>query len=305
MPNVSKPQVIGHQAEMAVQELLSRVDVLSERIGRDYGEDILVQPHFNGELDNARLWIQVKGTDQPLRRNSSGALMPTSVTVTRGHLARWVGTADFVVLVRWHVSHAAGWYKVIQQSFDESDLWGKNPKKEVRIKFDPDDRFDEGVAKAITWKARLHSAAARISKFRIEQAVTEWTDHDAQAFERVDAAVMHVATRTMTELGMLHKSPKGFELRRELLCSLVQLVGRLEDVESIERDEQVWDTVVAATALNFMRNFSDGELYLPHALLPEVFNITKAMFHHTGVTPATIVATVNLILSAQGRDHTV
>lgn len=97
MPNRPTQHQIADQAVSAVRRVWADVGAAVEEVRRDYGEDLLVQPQFDGRMDACRLWVQVKGTAGPSDRDSSGGNL--RIRFRNDLLLRWARTADEVVII--------------------------------------------------------------------------------------------------------------------------------------------------------------------------------------------------------------
>src|SRR4051794_2272987 len=107
MPHFSPAHDVSERAVTAVQRTVAAAGFVSERVQNDYGEDLLVQTHIEGEIDPSRIWIQVKGTEKIARyRRKYGYAYPFPL----GHLKKWSRSADPVVVVLWDVTSDVGWY---------------------------------------------------------------------------------------------------------------------------------------------------------------------------------------------------
>ena len=101
MPIRSASHRIADRAVSAVTALCNRIGWACEVVVNDYGEDLLVQPTLADRVDNCRLWIQVKGTEDVARFETASGL---SLPVSFDHAVRWTRSADLVVVALWDVS---------------------------------------------------------------------------------------------------------------------------------------------------------------------------------------------------------
>jgi hypothetical protein len=120
-----------------------------DEIKEDYGEDLLVQICFEGRLDPARVWVQVKGTEKDC---STGRLPQVSVKAKQ--VLRWARTADLVIVVLWDVTGDRGWFTLPQDQFDHVEL-SDRAKGSVRLTFSRDIPFDQAAVESIAWAARI------------------------------------------------------------------------------------------------------------------------------------------------------
>ncbi|MFJ9130957.1 DUF4365 domain-containing protein [Streptomyces sp. NPDC102340] len=123
-----------------------------DEIHEDYGEDLMVQICFEGRLDPARVWVQVKGTD----RDYSKALPVVSVKARQ--VLRWARTADLVVVVLWNVRENRGWFTLPQDQFDHVDLRSDSSGADTRLRFSREFAFDQAAVEKLAWAARIEHA---------------------------------------------------------------------------------------------------------------------------------------------------
>ena len=240
-------------AKSEVQTIFNTTGAAVDSVQEDYGEDLLVQPCLNGEMDHSRLWIQVKGTSEEPRHDPNDQLVASSVWVTRGHLARWVGTADLVVLVRWHVPKRVGWFCIIQEEFSEDDLFGKSLSENVRIDFSSDCRFDTESACAIAWSARQHSAAQRISRLRAQQALQ--IAYGDGADSKYEIAIADVTMRLMTQLGILQGGHEHYAISAGVKVAITEAFGITVESTSagnVTLNDIDWKKIFTLALLIFM-----------------------------------------------------
>ncbi|MFI2378989.1 DUF4365 domain-containing protein [Streptomyces sp. NPDC018964] len=138
-----------------------------DEIQEDYGEDLMVQICFEGRLDPARIWVQVKGTEKDC---STGRL--PQVNVKAKQVLRWARTADLVVAVLWDTTNDRGWFTLPQDQFDHVELSGRADRS-VRLSFSHDFPFDQTAVKRLAWAARIEHANRSVVYARacLEEAV--------------------------------------------------------------------------------------------------------------------------------------
>ena len=103
MPKRPSQHEIASRAVAAVRKLWADAGAAVDEIHEDYGEDLLVQPSLNGEMDAVRIWVQVKGTTTFKSRKSN-----PKVRLTVGHVKRWLTTDNYVIVILWDVSNGRG-----------------------------------------------------------------------------------------------------------------------------------------------------------------------------------------------------
>lgn len=171
MPKRTDEHRTGDIAADEVRRIWTIIGAAVESVFKDYGEDLCVQTSLGNELDDSRIWIQVKGTRDISRfwRPKAQAFV---VSVRNDLLARWSRFADEVVLVLWDVKDSKGWYALPQEQVDDLELL-TFPKRESRVRVSPSNVFDTNAATFLASCARAHSVGrlydlldARMSRAR-------------------------------------------------------------------------------------------------------------------------------------------
>ncbi|MGW6842272.1 DUF4365 domain-containing protein [Streptomyces sp. NPDC054958] len=122
-----------------------------DEIQEDYGEDLLVQICFEGRMDPARVWVQVKGTEKDTAKR-----LPR-VSVKSDQVLRWARTADLVVAVLWDVTRDRGWFTLPQDQFDHVDL-AAGGRSFISLEFASEVTFDQTAVEKLAWAARIEHA---------------------------------------------------------------------------------------------------------------------------------------------------
>lgn len=97
-------QINGDIAAGNVELIFYRAGWASDRVLSDYGEDLVVQPiqptaaAGGGTVDHFRLLVQVKGTQAKTKSNGDWVIF-----IKKSHIARWIRSAEQVVLAAWHL----------------------------------------------------------------------------------------------------------------------------------------------------------------------------------------------------------
>jgi hypothetical protein len=115
----SESHKIADIAVNAVERVFSALGWASERIEKDYGEDLLVQPTLRNKVEYFRIWVQVKGT-RDLKRFQRGD-KSISISVASGTALRWARSADPVCIIVWDVTRGEGVWAWAADSVDEWD----------------------------------------------------------------------------------------------------------------------------------------------------------------------------------------
>ncbi|MBW0114174.1 hypothetical protein [Pseudonocardia abyssalis] len=158
-PRKDANRQIGHLAEVSVMKVCALADYISSINNEDFGEDLLVQTCIEQEMDDSKIWIQVKGFKGTSLRDSAS---PKAVAISNGHLARWVKSADLAVIVRWDVTNDCGWY-LIPDGSDYSKRIPVDKSGTQTIKFDKRQAFDIPAVKILAWKTRFRHAMRNIA----------------------------------------------------------------------------------------------------------------------------------------------
>nr|QIY94531.1 DUF4365 domain-containing protein [Streptomyces sp. S1D4-11] len=123
-----------------------------DEIHEGYGEDLMVQICFEGRLDPARVWVQVKGTEKDC---STGRL--PQVGVKANQVLRWARTADLVIVVLWNVNEDRGCFTLPQDQFDHVEL-SNRADGSTRLSFSRECPFDQAAVERLAWAARIEHA---------------------------------------------------------------------------------------------------------------------------------------------------
>ncbi|MFF4041612.1 DUF4365 domain-containing protein [Streptomyces sp. NPDC001816] len=167
MPKRPIQHRIASLAVAGVRREWNRQGHAVDEIHEDYGEDLMVQICFEGRLDPARIWVQVKGTE----KDCSAKRLP-QISVKAKQVLRWARTADLVVVVLWDVSKDRGWFTLPQDQFDHVEL-SDRANGSVRLTFSPELPFDQAAVERLAWAARIEHAnrSAVYARTCLEEAV--------------------------------------------------------------------------------------------------------------------------------------
>ncbi|MGV9675449.1 DUF4365 domain-containing protein [Nocardia sp. NPDC003482] len=155
---------IASIAAAAVSRMWTDQGAAVEEVRNDYGEDLLVQTSHNGEMDDSRIWVQVKGREKLSLSKRAGS--PPNLVVDSSHALRWVNTADLVVVVQWDITRNTGWYVIPKDVIRSYDLL-ESGRPTIGLRFEPNLILDAEAVNRITWDARLWHASRRISFARL------------------------------------------------------------------------------------------------------------------------------------------
>ncbi|MFF1565844.1 DUF4365 domain-containing protein [Streptomyces sp. NPDC058293] len=188
-----------------------------DEIKEDYGEDLMVQICLNGNLDPARIWVQVKGTS---RDCTKGAL--PRIRVKSKQVLRWARSADLVIAVLWSVTNDRGWFTLPQDQFDHVDLSSKS-EVNLPLQFTRDCQFDQESVESLAWSARIQHAnkAAIYARSGIDEGVEMELDKSVQFHKGVLAALIFDFGEVVGVIDRNGGFAKGFpQLVVDHLCEL-------------------------------------------------------------------------------------
>ncbi|MFI8274152.1 DUF4365 domain-containing protein [Streptomyces sp. NPDC085929] len=151
MTHRPKQHQIASLAVAAVRRQWNLQGHAVDEIREDYGEDLLVQTCFEGRMDPARIWVQVKGTAKDCTTR-----LP-SVQIQARQILRWARTADLVVIVLWDTMKDQGWFALPQDEFDHIEL-SERGAKSIRLNLSRDLAFNPEAVASLAWAARIEHA---------------------------------------------------------------------------------------------------------------------------------------------------
>ena len=148
MPQRTEEHEIAEVALTAIQAVIATAGFAVERITNDYGEDLLVQTSYEGQMDASRLWVQAKGTRSIGSYARAGRRF--ALSIDRSHLTRWARSADPVVIALWDCVQGVGYSTRVDdrpRTGDETDT--------AMVYFDPDQPFDTAHVIKLAWMSRI------------------------------------------------------------------------------------------------------------------------------------------------------
>ncbi len=141
MPQRPHSHRVRDVAALAVESIFAAQGWATEPIRQDYGEDLLVQPARGDEMENFKLWVQVKGT-------ASDSTSPWRVS--KEHALRWILSRDYVVFVVWDPRSQRGKYALPRHQFRSSDL---NFQNVSTVELEPHGDLDAIAVLQLHWIA--------------------------------------------------------------------------------------------------------------------------------------------------------
>tara|TARA_R110002051_G_scaffold84537_2_gene149838 strand:- start:21 stop:890 length:870 start_codon:yes stop_codon:yes gene_type:complete len=149
MTRIAPSHVKASDAVARVAAVFRSVGALCEEIRNDYGEDIILQPQFEGEADRFRIFGQVKYL-------SRGPLKDGVIRIPLGssHVKRWIGFVEpFRVFVYCGANQKL-------YSFDPArqvSIWDiyTTSKKSQTFKISEHDELSESNVSDLVWRCRI------------------------------------------------------------------------------------------------------------------------------------------------------
>lgn len=151
-----------------------------ESIEADYGEDLLIQPSFGGQVEHFKIWVQVKGTtDIEKYRQASGDIVRY---VEFAHMFKWLRSKELCVLVLWDVEKETGLFYLPSAELDEWDFYTQR-KPSIRVAFNQTNVFGKATLPQLIWRARYEHYAMLVSHAAQRQlfALTDENKQHAQS----------------------------------------------------------------------------------------------------------------------------
>ncbi|MEU6504316.1 DUF4365 domain-containing protein [Streptomyces californicus] len=269
MTNRPRSHEIAALAVSAVSQEWIKSGAAVEEVRNDYGEDLLVQTSWQGEMDDCRIWVQVKGRET-VKRNRKGEL--PALRVPGGHASRWVNTADTVVIAVWDVSQEMGWYALPQEQVDPFSLM-VSLTDSVGIYFHPDQEFDATAARRLTWMARIRHVTRQLEQARMRQGNFKEMDRPeaAQASHRVAIAASY---GFLMKIGLFVDDaipPPAFDM------GVRNAYVNIEDADYFSTPETRFDGALHLALLAHM-DAIDPKLGVPQVLLSELVTAMSQLY---------------------------
>ncbi|WP_107313129.1 DUF4365 domain-containing protein [Burkholderia metallica] len=131
-----------------------------DSIKADYGEDLLIQPSFDGQVEHFKIWVQVKGTaDIEKYRQASGEIVRY---VDFAHMFKWLRSKELCILVFWNVDKKKGLFYLPKMELSEWDFYTQR-KPSIRVVFNEENVFSEETLPQLIWRARYEHYAMLVS----------------------------------------------------------------------------------------------------------------------------------------------
>lgn len=127
-----------------------------DTIEADYGEDLLIQSSFRGQVEHFKIWVQVKGTTAVEKyRQASGDIVRY---VDFAHMFKWLRSKELCVLVLWDIQKKQGLFYLPKHELSEWDFYTKRPAS-IRVAFDQHNVLNSETLPQLIWRARYEHYA--------------------------------------------------------------------------------------------------------------------------------------------------
>ena len=149
------------RSEGQIRDRLAEVGWAVDRLGRDLGEDLLVQIHDDGRSTGLSFYVQLKsvrGAERRRRKREPEALRyPLEVK----DLLHWEVQTTPVVLVIWDVEKRAGYWQMIPEIIKALDAQGQEwrVQKTVTVSVPIEQDTGDGGLRRLRWAAADRSRA--------------------------------------------------------------------------------------------------------------------------------------------------
>jgi hypothetical protein len=268
-----------------VRETLERAGHAIDEIGRDYGEDLLVQTHHKGHMDASRLWVQVKGTEDitGYRTSKKSRKDRFSLSVPFDSAIRWIRTIDLAIVVLWDVENDVGWYAVPRR---QVDVWQgtTSGQKYVTLHFgktletEPrpprQGEFTREAARRLAWESRFeHFHMLTLDALHI----AEWWEGEPSATKGEERRklvlimeefldLLELIDRDQTEPGQIMVKSERRQRAYDLFKALIY--GEPIDGEVVEKPKKPEDSVRLIAGRVILERLSeiDPDLAMPALL---------------------------------------
>jgi len=177
MSKRTKSQIRGDIARGQVELIFAESAWATDRVGSDYGEDLVVQPvrgggeHVPRMVDTFRILVQVKGKSG-LHRDREW-----QISVRRDHVARWIRLSEPFVFVVWSLDHDFARYCFPSTQF-RVDQVRAGEDGHLQLALRPDGLLNAEALNRLAWKARQDILAKDVLAYKneiqeLQQAVKE------------------------------------------------------------------------------------------------------------------------------------
>lgn len=207
MPKRTHSHRVRDIASLAVETVFATNGWPTEPILKDYGIDLLVQPCKDDDVEEFKLWVQVKGVQ------IMDAADAWQVTVE--HARDWARSKEYVVFVVWNLKTSTGEFCLPRHQISEWELMQAGTKK---VSLHSDGAFDVWSLQKLHVIAQLDHYHHRVVTQKVNSA---WRPLQATAgVQTVETTVRDVvlaASDFLIRLGMLAAGTGRFVLDSEMV----------------------------------------------------------------------------------------
>jgi hypothetical protein len=261
MPQRTEEHEIAEVALTAIQAVIATAGFAVERVTNDYGEDLLVQTSYEGQMDASRLWVQAKGT------RSIGSYARSdgryALSMDRSHLTRWARSADPVVIVLWDCLQGAGCFTRVDdrpRAGDETDT--------AMVYFDSGQPFDTAHVIELAWMSRIDHYKRLILAAHEEIEEEEFFGVEPEEeLGKGRKLLVNYALDLLRMFGVMECEPPD---RWSLSDSGKLMFARELIAAEAESDP---DPFLAASAATSLRHASEQGVGLPTAVISEMARV--------------------------------
>ncbi|MBN8226500.1 DUF4365 domain-containing protein [Corallococcus macrosporus] len=222
--------------------LFTALGCACEQIKQDYGEDLLIQPVFEDEVQHFRILAQVKGTKNPERlKNKNGNL---EWKVSYDHMLKWSRSSDLVIIALWDLKSNIGYYTY--PSPPKATPFNTDYDKEtIKLEFSATKLLNEESGRSIIWTAwGRHFERLIVVKNDI-------INDDAASSERKNQAEhdrLILGVEMLLLLGAAIANPPDLYINPKLY----ELYQNAKDSEIIKKDEDEEGARLGAVILSLL-----------------------------------------------------
>lgn len=230
MPSRSRSHIVADMAIDQVGAQLTQLGWAWERVQQDYGEDIVVQPTDDEEVESYRIWIQVKGTES-IAGYRYGVRGSYAYRFSTNHLRKWRRSTEFVVLVLWDVEDQVGHFALPESSGSNMQLV-LSPHESMNVIFEEDDRLTLEAWQQLGWRARLHYYDHRIGRllFMLSQ-------EDAESGVEFEDSASELLVAAFECLSQLQIFDENMDFCEEFTDELPQIAAHVENTQPLSEEE--------------------------------------------------------------------
>lgn len=196
-------------ASLSVEMVFAGHGWATEPVLKDYGLDLLVQPCHGDDVEEFKLWVQVKGVQ---RMDEANAWI-----VSVEHARLWARSKEYVVFVVWDLNTETGSFCLPRHQISDWELF-EGDAKSVTLK--PDGSFDSEALKKLHVIAMLDHYQHRIVARKLDW---EWRPLQAPeangrtTFVATGKGLIVAASDLMVRLAILAEKDGRLQLDRELV----------------------------------------------------------------------------------------